>query len=233
MAALRDALRHLVGWERRRAFMTWLTGDDAPDWRPHEYKRAFLRGPIRALTAADAEPWNRVVMNRETRALVKALPTGQMDALELSGLSWSHFGFRSYRNADYPEYDVCAGPLDDRFDIIIAEQVFEHLLWPYRGGRHVFEMLRPGGYFLNTTPFLFPVHGAPFDCSRWTETGMRYFLAECGFPLDTTVTGSWGNRACVARYMIGRAPYRAWKHSLANEPSTPVVVWALARKPLG
>jgi SAM-dependent methyltransferase len=153
-----------------------------------------------------------------------------MDALELSGRTWQTHPFRSYRAIDYPEYDVCLDPLPDRFDFIVAEQVFEHLLWPYRAGRNVEAMLRPGGYFLITTPFLFPVHPSPFDCSRWTETGMRYFLAECGFPLDAIVTGSWGNRACVAAYMKGRAPYRAWKHSLRNEPYNPVMVWALARK---
>jgi hypothetical protein len=25
------------------------------------------------------------------------------------------------------------------------------------------------------------VHGAPFDCSRWTELGIRHFLAQAGF----------------------------------------------------
>ena len=58
-------------------------------------------------------------------------------------------------------------------------------------------MLQPGGHFLIVTPFLYKVHPNPYDCTRWTETGMRYFLAECGFPLDPITTGSWGNRACL------------------------------------
>jgi SAM-dependent methyltransferase len=231
MATVGEIWRATLGWERRRQFMSWITGDDAPTWRPHEYKRPFARTLIRYLTAADSPPWNRVVMNAETRKIVAGLNPERLEALEISGESWKDFGFKSYRSVHYPEYDVCAGPLREQFDLIIAEQVFEHLPWPYRAGRHVFQMLRPGGFFLITTPFLFPVHGAPMDCSRWTETGIKYLLAECGFPLETCATGSWGNRACVNRYMKGRAPYRKWRHSLRNQPANPVVIWAVVRKP--
>jgi hypothetical protein len=210
--------------------MSWVTGDDAPPWRRHEYKRAFGRKLIRYLTAADSPPWCRVVMKVETRRLVSELDPSHLDALEISGESWRECGFKSYRVVHYPDYDVCAGPLSSRFDMVIAEQVFEHLLWPYRAGRHVYEMLRPGGYFLVTTPFLFPVHGAPLDCSRWTETGLKYLLAECGFPLERCVTGSWGNRACVVHYLTSPARFRRGIHSLRNEAGLPIMVWALARK---
>jgi hypothetical protein len=114
--------------------------------------------------------------------------------------------------------------------LIIAEQVFEHLLWPYRAGKNVHRMLNQGGYFLITTPFLVRIHSGPTDCSRWTETGIRYFLAECGFSLERIQTGSWGNRACVRANFSQWSRYRRLVHSLRNEPSFPVVVWALAQK---
>jgi hypothetical protein len=227
---LREAARSAFGWERRRQLMSLLTGDDAPPWRKHEYKRLFGRKLIRSITAADADPWCRVVMNSSTRALVRTLNPPQLDALEISGEEWRDFGFQSYRAAHYPDYDICERALDTEFDLVIAEQVFEHLLWPYRAGRHVFQMLRPGGHALISTPFLFPVHQAPTDCSRWTETGLRYFLAECGFALDQCVTGSWGNPSCVRKYLKSGARYRPWR-SLRNDPVTPIVVWALAVKP--
>ena len=232
MDSLKATWQRTFGWERRRQLLSWITGDEAPLWRPHEYKRPFARRLIRSVTAADATPWTRVVMNRETRTLVRTLGPAGLSALELSGESWKDFGFKSYRAVHYPEFDICAEPLHELFDLIIAEQVFEHLLWPYRAGQNVLAMLRPGGCFLITTPFLFPVHPAPFDCSRWTTTGMKYFLAECGFPLEDCVVDSWGNRACVNRYMKGRAPFRRWRHSLRNEPANAIVVWALARKGL-
>ena len=125
---------------------------------------------------------------------------------------------------------MCEQVLDARFDLIIAEHVFEHFLWPYRAGRNVREMLRPGGHLLVVTPFLYKVHENPNDCTRWTETGLRYFLAECGFPLDAIQTGSWGNRAAIEGTF--RREYQLFNrhvHLLANDPDLPIVVWALAR----
>jgi hypothetical protein len=91
-------------------------------------------------------------------------------------------------------------------------------------------MLTPGGALLITTPFLLKIHDAPVDCSRWTELGIRHFLAEAGFDIANITTGSWGNRACVRSNFRPWTPYLPWLHSLRNEPDFPVVVWALARK---
>src|SRR5712671_707529 len=166
--------------------------------------------------------WARIVMNQETLQLVKSVNPETRSALEISGDGWkSRIAFNSYRSIDYPEYDICAGPiLNEAFDIIIAEQVFEHLLWPCRAVRHVHQMLNEGGVFLLTTPFLCKIHGAPIDCSRWTELGLRHLLAEGGFDLGRIVTGSWGNRACVRGNFTRWSIYRPW-HSLANEPDFP------------
>jgi SAM-dependent methyltransferase len=176
--------------------------------------------------------WVRIVMNRETRKLVESVQPHELNVLEISGQYWSHVQqFKTYRSIDYPEIDICASALPEQFDLIIAEQVFEHLLWPYRAGKHVYQMLRPGGHFLITTPFLIRVHEYPVDCSRWTETGLRYFLAECGFDLERIRTGSWGNRACArANFTVLGVPYLRWWHSLHNEPNFPVSVWAFAQK---
>jgi 2-polyprenyl-3-methyl-5-hydroxy-6-metoxy-1,4-benzoquinol methylase len=90
-----------------------------------------------------------------------------------------------------------AALLEECFDIIIAEQVFEHLLWPYRAARNLFQMLTKNGALLITTPFLIKIHNEPVGCCRWTETGLRYFLGEAGFNVDRIITGSWGNRGCI------------------------------------
>jgi hypothetical protein len=187
-------------------------------------------GPY-VLSGNPGEQWLRVVLNREAEALIAGLNPGALSALEISGSHWDRSGlFGQYRSVDYPEYDVCAGPLPERYDLVIAEQVFEHLLWPYRAGRNVYAMLNPGGYFLITTPFLIRIHNHPVDCSRWTETGLKYLLAECGFDPERVKTGSWGNRACVVGNFARWQIYQRWRHSLTNEPDFPVMVWALARK---
>ncbi len=175
--------------------------------------------------------WTRTVMYRECLALIESMEPGQLDALEISaGDKFQQIAYKSFTEMNYPEYDICKDRLDADFDLIIADQVWEHLLWPYRATRNVYDMLRPGGRFLITTPFLIRRHDIPYDCSRWTELGMKHFLAECGFPIEQIRTWSWGNRDCVKANFSNWAR-RGWFGSLRNDPNFPVTVWALAIKP--
>ena len=192
-----------------------------------------LRSHIRVRLFGPRMYLDQVVLFQELDRLIATLPTGNMDALEISGNRWAKGGFRSYISANFPEYDVCEKPLPDSFDIIIAEQVFEHLLWPHRAAKNVYSMLRPGGYFMVTTPFLQKIHSYPTDCSRWTETGMKYLLADSGFDLEDIQTWSWGNRD-AARANLNH-PYKFPVYipklsSLKNDPVFPVQVWALAKR---
>ena len=178
----------------------------------------------------DYGQWARTVMYRECSRMVQELNPKELDVLEISaGDFWRQPQFKSFTETKFPHFDICSMTLDRTFDLIIADQVFEHLLWPYRAGRNVYTMLSPGGHFLIMTPFLIRVHEIPVDCSRWTERGMKHLLAECGFPMEGIRTGSWGNRACV-KANFTRWAWRGWFRSLANEPNFPVVVWALAQK---
>lgn len=198
----------------------------SPRW---QFARAFLE-PWLASGGPETQ-WLRQVMNREVEKLVAGINPSSRSALEISGTRWQREGlFRQYKTVDYPEFDICKDRLDESFDLIIAEQVFEHLLWPYRAGRNVYVMLNAGGRFLVTTPFLVRIHNHPVDCSRWTEIGMRCLLQECGFEEQKIVTGSWGNRACVVGNFDRWRIYREGRHSLENEPDFPVMVWALATR---
>ncbi len=193
----------------------------------------IVRDSLRLFTKSGvgSEQWLRIVMDAELRKLVDGLNPSTLKAFEISGQAWNQPGlFREYRSADYPAYDVCESRLDESFDLIIAEQVFEHVLWPYRAGKNVYDHLQPGGHFLIATPFLVRIHNHPTDCTRWSETGLKHFLAECGFALEDIHTGSWGNRACVVANLRRWKIYQPWRHSLRNEPSLPAVVWALAKK---
>ncbi len=177
------------------------------------------------------EHWARVVMDRETLSRIRSLGPEELKVLEISGSFWKdRCAFREYQALYYPDYDVCLRPLPDTFDLVIAEQVFEHLPWPYRAARNIHQMLKPGGIFLVTTPFLVKIHEHPIDCTRWTPTGMRYFLAECGFSLENIEAHSWGNRRCIRANFARWQIYQPWRHSLVNEPEFPVVVWALAQR---
>ena len=178
----------------------------------------------------EANMWCRIVMDKETEELLMKLPFKTFSTLEISGKKWSGFGFQNYTNVQYPNFDICKNKFNKQYDMIIAEQVFEHLQKPFNAGRNVYNHLKPGGYFLITTPFMIKIHPSPDDCTRWSKTGIKYFLEECGFKnIDSF---SWGNKACV------KANFKKWvlfnpkKHSLTNEEEFPLVVWALARKEL-
>ena len=187
---------------------------------------------LRSALGYEETLWTRKVADEEVRRLIAPLRPETLSALEISGQVWAEYGFGQYRSTDYPEFDVCEQTLPERFDLVIAEHVFEHLAWPARAARNVLAMLRPGGHFLMVTPFLFKVHHNPIDGTRWTETGLRHFLAEAGFPLDGIVTGSWGNRDCIrATFTREYRLFNRYLHSLENEPEYPVVCWALARAP--
>ncbi len=184
------------------------------------------------LTGLEDQNWSRVVVRQAMREWITELEPQRLRVLEISGEFWRREPFGAYTSVRYPAYDLCAGPLDERFDLIIADQVFEHLLWPYRAGKNAYTMLEPGGHLLIATPFLVRIHNEPTDCTRWTETGLRHFLAECGFPFEQIRTGSWGNRAVVRANLkpAGWIRYRRRLHSLYNEATFPYHVWAIARK---
>ena len=92
-------------------------------------------------------------MQRSSRQWLEALPLADMDVAEVSGKFGTRFAFRSYSRFRFPKHDICKGPYRDKdgevaqFDLVLANQVWEHLDRPYAATRNVLEMLRPGGYF--------------------------------------------------------------------------------------
>lgn len=190
---------------------------------------SLKRSPgLRRLLGFEETLWTRKVSDQEVRKLVRHIQPAPVSVLEISGRVWEEFGFSSYQAVGFPEFDLCQSPLPERFDLVIVEHVFEHLLTPRTAAINLHTMLNPNGHALLVTPFIYKVHPNPHDCTRWTCEGLEAFLIECGFA--SVVTGSWGNRACIKATM--RKEYRLFNrhiHSLVNEPSYPVVVWALAR----
>lgn len=177
--------------------------------------------------------WLRVKMNKASWDLVTALPVAGMDALEISGQRWKTAGFRSYESLYMDRLDIDRAALPQQYDIILAEQVWEHLKYPHRAAGHVLSMLRPGGYFYLSVPFLVRRHNDPIDCTRWTETGLKYFLEEAGFAPDTIVTESWGNLAVVIGSLTQWTPYDPSHnafHTLENDPFFPIQTWGIARR---
>ncbi len=172
----------------------------------------------------------RMIAYREIDAWLDQRGSEKLDALEISsGWKWRQRTWHSYTEMNWPEYDICQESLNEQFDIIIADNVWEHLLYPYRAARNVFAMLRPGGIFINITPFMIRYHAVPTDCSRWTELGMTHFLEEVGFDPAKIETGSWGNAAAVKSNLKTWSRV-GWRRNFPNDPRFPLTVWAIAEK---
>lgn len=173
----------------------------------------------------------RTVAYRAVEERLARMPCQTKDVLEIAaGWRWREFGWGSFTEMNWPDYDICDDVLDRHFDIVIADNVWEHLLHPYKAAQNVLQMLKPGGLFINITPFLIRYHPVPTDCTRWTELGMRHFLADVGFDAERIETGSWGNASAV-KANFNRWARTGWKRRLRNDPSFPLTVWAFAQKP--
>jgi SAM-dependent methyltransferase len=147
--------------------------------------------------------WCRIVMNRATNEFVANLVPNRLDALEISGTAWRDAGFRSYEHVAYPGFDICRDRTTRTYDIIIAEQVFEHIRRPDRAARNIRAMLRRHGVFVITTPFPIKYHPEPLDLWRWTAEGLKALLEDAGF--STVAAHSWGSRGDRRKFGGARA----------------------------
>jgi SAM-dependent methyltransferase len=180
---------------------------------------------------------NRVVYKRVAKDLIASFDPASRSCAEISGGMGRGFPFKSFEEFHYPEYDICLGAFRDtsgrlrKFDMIIADQVWEHLDRPYAATKHVLQMLNPGGVFYVCVPFFVRYHAFPVDCSRWTARGLTNLLIEAGFPEEGITADQWGNLACAQRDCAKSwAKYDAETDDLTNDPNFPIISWAVARR---
>jgi SAM-dependent methyltransferase len=177
------------------------------------------------------EQWQRVVLNAAVDRHLRSLDPARRSAVEISGAAHAQRPWRRYESFRYPEFDLCA-PLDtsEAFDVVICEQVIEHVPDPSAAAANLRRLCRPGGHVVVSTPFLVRVHEiwGMQDYWRFTPRGLRTLLERAGLHVDAI--GSWGNRRCVTGNFDLWPGYRRW-HSLRDEPDLPVQVWAFARNP--
>lgn len=69
----------------------------------------------------------------------------------------------------------------DCFDAVICAEVIEHIPNPYDVLQELFRVLKPGGRLLITVPFLYRMHGDPYDYGRYTDYCWFEWLNGIGF----------------------------------------------------
>ncbi len=177
------------------------------------------------------EHWQRQVMNASVEAKIDTLDPSGVRVAEISGDLHGTRPWREYTALAWPDFDLSA-PLTEtrRFDLVICEQVLEHVPDPWAAVRNLHALCEPGGRLIVSTPFLVKLHEEFFqrDYWRFTPRGLETLLTGAGFEIEQLE--SWGNRACVVGNFSSWSAYRRW-HSLRNEPDFPLQVWAFARRP--
>lgn len=197
----------------------WILGDRG--------YRKYILNTLLSKTGYTHDHWSRIAQNAAWSDFLDRNYTGK-GLLEISPGSYSPWASRAqYQAVQYPGFDICTQALETRYEVVIANQVFEHLRHPYKAARNVKSMLMEGGWFLVATPFLLRVHGSPNDFTRWTPDGLRGFLEDTGF--SQISVSSWGNRACVKRSLRDFVDY-GWHKPMKNEPNFPVTVWGYGRR---
>ncbi len=100
-------------------------------------------------------------------------------------------------------------PLDDAsVDCAMATEVLEHCPDPLVVLREARRVLKPGGTFFFTVPYIWPLHDAPYDFFRYTPFALELLLAKSGFDhVNVQALGGWN--ASFAQMMglwLKRAP---------------------------
>ena len=189
---------------------------------------------LRFPEAAGADDqWQRVVMNEAIAAHIASLGPSNLSAAEISGGNHAGVPWKEFTRLDYPEFDLCAPVVDrGRFDVVICEQVLEHVGDPWGAAANLRELTVPGGHVIVSTPFLIKQHELLLfgmaDYWRFTPRGLRTLLESASLVVDAVDT--WGNRQCVVGNLRRWSSYRPW-HSLRNDPELAIQVWAFARNP--
>lgn len=85
-----------------------------------------------------------------------------------------------------PEYgdepiENLPGQYPNCFNTVIMVSVFEHVNNPYIVSDALYKIIKPGGYLINSTVFLFPHHPGPEDNFRYSPLALRRIHEQSGF----------------------------------------------------
>jgi SAM-dependent methyltransferase len=137
----------------------------------------------------------------------------------------------------FPQVDWHALPFsDESFDVVISDQVLEHIADPFGCASEASRVLRPGGLQIHTTCLVNPIHHAPGDNYRFTPDGLRLVFAR----EQEIVAGGWGNPLVPLLWLLPRIAFRpvpvVARNPLSwlarwNRERWPIVTWYVGRKP--
>ena len=89
--------------------------------------------------------------------------------------------------------------IDIKYDYVVIFNVLEHLLNPNLALKNLSKILKKSGKIIGSTPFLFRVHGAPKDYSRFTKDHLFELLKSNNFEnIQIIELGTGPFLACIS-----------------------------------
>ena len=81
----------------------------------------------------------------------------------------------------------------ERYNVIICTQVIEHVFDYQKVFEEAYRLLKSGGKFIVSGPFVFEMHEKPYDFYRFTKYGFEELLTRTGFEIEENVSngGKW------------------------------------------
>ena len=120
---------------------------------------------------------------------------------------------------------------DNSFESTIGTEVLEHCPNPEIILKEVYRVLKPGGVFIFTVPFLWNLHEVPNDEYRYTPFSLERHLKNSGFK-DVQIKSSGGWHSSLAMMLglwIRRSPMGSFKRKILARLIKPVMKTLLKR----
>ena len=156
------------------------------------------------------------------KPILLAPPSGVTNyiGLDLPGGQYAQFGPFDL------EWDGKTIPLGDTtIDCAMAMEVLEQCPHPGAVVHEVLRVLKPGGRFFFTVPFLWPIHDPPLDQHRLTPFALERMFDKAGFAeLQLRIFGGWdASLAQMIALWVRRRPMGRWCRAALTLAAWPVV----------
>lgn len=118
---------------------------------------------------------------------------------------------------------------DESFDCAFGTEVLEHCPDPEIVLKEVYRILKPGGVFFFTVPFLWNLHEVPHDEYRYTPFSLERHFRNAGFSdIEIKATGGWhASMAQMLGLWVKRSPMPEGKRKWLMYVIKPVMKYLL------